>query len=170
MIFPSLVDIVAVGCLLDVCIGFLVSSAPRVHHHKTFTRNLPILHYKEELAQDTTAVKVPSRNDLARVEISEDTELEILSDVKRFSDLTNEWITLEATLLPKVVYSDYPEANHCDGPYNISQLNMLFRDCGMYVLDLYVSRMIIPSPHPLTYHPPLRLPPSQTSHVRINWY
>ena len=169
MIFPSLVDIVAVGCLLDVCIGFLVSSAPRVHHHKTFTRNLPILHYKEELAQDTTAVKVPSRNDLARVEISEDTELEILSDVKRFSDLTNEWITLETTLLPKV-YSDYPEANHCDGPYNISQLNMLFRDCGMYVLDLYVSRMIIPSPHPLTYHPPLRLPPSQTSHVRINWY
>jgi hypothetical protein len=115
----------ALGFLLDVCMGFLGVShpAPRVHP-TTFTRNLPILYYKEEFAQDTSVVKVPSRNDLERVQISEDTDLKIYSDVKRFSDLTNEWVTLETTLLPKV-YSD------CNGPNYINQSTMLFDNCGM---------------------------------------
>jgi hypothetical protein len=126
MNIPLLVDIMALGCLLDVCMGFLgVSHPARRVHPTTFTRNLPILYYKEEFVQDTSVVKVPSRNDLARVQISEDNKLEIVSDVvKRFSDLTNEWITLETTLLPKV-YSD------CDGPNYIHQSTMLFNNCGM---------------------------------------
>jgi hypothetical protein len=122
----------ALGFLLDVCMAFLGVShpTPRVHP-TTFTRNLPILFYKEEFVQDTSVVKVPSRNDLARVQISEDTDLKSFSDVKRFSDLTNEWVTLEATLLPKV-YSD------CDGPNDIHQSTMLFDNCGMcFFLDLY---------------------------------
>jgi hypothetical protein len=134
MIIPSLVDIVVAGCLLDVCMGFLGVShpAPRVHP-TTFTRNLPILYYKEEFVQDTSVVKVPSRNDLERVQISEDTDLKIYSDVKRFSDLTNEWVTLETTLLLPKVYSDDFPRDECDGPNNIHQSTMLFDNCGMCI-------------------------------------
>lgn len=123
MIFPSLIGIVVIGCLINACMGFLISPAPR--------RNLPILYYKEEFAQDTSVVKVPSRNDLARVDISEDTNIAFLSDIKRFSDLTNEWITLETTFLPKV-YSDYP-GDDCDDPNDIHQSTMLFDYCGMCI-------------------------------------